>query len=277
MPAADVATRVVAWSLARPDGATAEFARAVSARPVPPVEATGPGARFISREAVALLPVRLQNHSSASREAVVEWGGERRVLTLAPGADDTIALPVARTGAKGGALTVPLKLAVAGRVWWEAECRVVFLDARASLSSEPGVQVSADSTFGGYATKALHDGVADGENLAWNEAAWASEDGPGEHWVRLAFPKPVAVREVVIHWHREGGVTYTGREGLILAEVATGQELVIANWRAGKADERSTRVTFPRQVFKSLRVVQNPGQGVAARPGIMWVSEVEVN
>lgn len=92
---------------------------------------------------------------------------------------------------------MPLKLTVAGRVWWESECRVIFLDARASLSSEPGVQASVDSTFGGHSTKALNDGVADGENLAWNEAAWASEDGSGKHWVRLAFPAPVAVQEVV--------------------------------------------------------------------------------
>lgn len=278
IPAADTATRVVAWTLGLADGPVAEFARAVRARPVPPVEATGPGARFIARESVARLPVRLQNHSAAAREAVVEWGSERRAITLAAGADETITLPVERpsAGAGRGALAVPMKLIVAGRVWWEGECRVVFLDARASLSSEPGVQVSADSTFGGYSTRALHDGVADGENLAWNEAAWASEDGPGEHWVRFAFPAPTAVEEVVIHWHREGGVTYTGREGLILGEVPTGQELPIANWKSSPG-ERATRVAIPRQMLKSVRVVQGSGRGEPERPGIMWVSEVEIN
>ena len=276
-PAGKTDTRVIAWTLERPDGARAEFARSVRARPVPPVEATGPGRRFISRETVAHLPVRLQNHSDARRDVLVEWGDERRSLTLAPGTDQTLTLRVTRPADGSGALDLPLRLTSADRVWWREECRVVFLDARASLSSEPGVQASADSTFGGYSTKALNDGVADGENLAWNEAAWASEDAPGEHWVRLAFPKPVAVAEVVIHWHREGGVTYTGREGLILGEVATGQELVIANWRSGATDERSTRVTFPRQILKTLRVVQNPGQGAPSRPGIMWVSEIEAN
>jgi hypothetical protein len=196
-------------------------------------------------------------------------------VTLKAGASEVVLVPVERPKA-GGAVELKMTLSSGGRVWWTDACRVVFLDARESLTSEPGVQVAADSTFGGYSTMALNDGVADGANLAWNEAAWASEDGPGEHWVRLAFPQPVAVEEVVIHWNHEGGVTYTGRAGVILGEVATGQELPIANWKS-KPGERMTRVTFPRQMVKTLRVTQSPGSGAPERPGVMWVTEIEAN
>ena len=286
LPATEAESRSIAWSIVSLYGEETAFARAVRVRAVTPVEASGPGKRVVTREARTLLEVAVKNHTTKERECVVEWNGGRRSVILAAGAGEVIALPVEKPagatststeGASGGAVTVKLKVSSGGRVWWTEECRVVFLEARASLSSEPGVEATADSTFGGYATKALNDGVADGANLAWNEAAWASEDGPGEHWVRLSFPQPVAVEEVVIHWNHEGGVTYTGREGVILGEVATGQELVIANWKATKLDERETRVKIPRQVVKTLRVVQSAGKGAAARPGIMWVTEVEAN
>ncbi|EIQ00634.1 hypothetical protein OpiT1DRAFT_05183 [Opitutaceae bacterium TAV1] len=284
---AAAAARTITWNIVRADGAEASFSRPVLVRSVPPVEATGPGPRLLVREAKAAVPVRLQNHAADTRECLLEWRiagssagpGERRRVSLAAGASETVTLPLPRpsaTNANAGAVTLAMKVSSGGRVWWEDECRVVFLDARASLSGGDGVQVTADSTFGGYTTRPLNDGVTDSGALAWNEAAWASGDSPDEHWVRFAFPQPVAVREVVIHWHSEGGVTYTGRSGTVLGEVATGQELVIANWQS-KPGERSTRVSFPRQMFKTIRVVQNPGQGASARPGIMWVSEIEVN
>ncbi len=270
LPATEAETRVVAW---RVNGV--EFSRAVRVRAVSPVEASGPGRRVVTREAKTAVAVTVTNHTAEAREALVEWTGGRKKVTLAAGAQEAVLLPVERPKA-GGAVTLKMTLSSRGREWWAEECRVVFLTARESLASGSGVQVSADSTFGGYSAKALNDGVADGANLAWNEAAWASEDGPGEHWVRLAFPQPVAVEEVVIHWNPEGGVTYTGREGVILGEVATGQELPIANWKS-KPGERMTRVTFPRQMLKTLRVTQSPGQGAPERPGIMWLTELEAN
>jgi hypothetical protein len=270
LSATDAETRVVAW---RVNGA--EFSRAVRVRAVSPVEASGPGRRVVTRETKTAVAVTVTNHTAEAREAVVEWNGATKSVALAAGAQEVVSLPVERPKA-GGAVTLKMTLSSGGREWWAEECRVVFLTARESLASGPGVQVSADSTFGGYSTKALNDGVADGANLAWNEAAWASEDGPGEHWVRLAFPQPVAVEEVVIHWNHEGGVTYTGREGVILGEVATGQELPIANWKS-KPGERMTRVTLPRQMLKTLRVTQSPGQGASERPGIMWLTELEAN
>jgi hypothetical protein len=281
LPATETDTHVVGWSVVNADGTELAFVREVRVRPVAPIEAGGPGRRLLIRETRVNVPVKIVNHSSRKRECVVEWTGAgpassgRNRVTLAAGAADSVNVPLMRP-AGADAMTLTLKVSSEGRVWWTEECRVVFLDARASLASGPGVQVSADSTFGGYATKALNDGVADASNLAWNEGAWASEDAPVEHWVRLMFPDPVAVQEVLVHWHHEGGVTYTGREGMVLGEVATGQEVVIANWKS-KPAEKATRVVFPRQMFKAIRVVQNPARGVPARPGIMWVSEIEVN
>lgn len=284
LPPTEEETRTIGWGVVRADGARAEFARAIRARGVPAIEATGPGSRLLVREGDAEVPLRLRNHTARARECVVEWEAagstgarpQSRRVTLAAGADETVRLPVARPAKGPGAVALEIRVAHGGNVRWTGETRIVFLTTRSSLAARDGVRATADSTFGGYSTKALHDGVADGANLAWNEAAWASEDSPAEHWVRFEFPEPVPVEEVVIHWNREGGVTYTGREGLVLGEVATGQELPLANWKSAPG-ERSTRVTFSRQPLRALRVVQNPGRGAPERPGIMWLSEVEVN
>lgn len=283
LPPSDSGAVEAVWSATRLDGARADFARPVRARAVPAVEATGPGARVLAREGVALVPLRLRNHSGEARECLVEWGEagasgrpRSRTVRLAAGADEALGLPFDRPRGEAGAVPLEIRLSHGGGVRWSTATRIIFLDTRSGLATRPGVRVTADSTFGGYDTKALHDGIADGANLAWNEAAWASEDSPLEHWVRFEFPEPVAVEEVIIHWNHEGGVTYTGREGLILGEVATGQELPLANWKS-RPGERATRVSFPRQMLRTVRVVQNPGQGAPERPGIMWIAEVEVN
>lgn len=275
LEASEGATRTIKWQVRRNDGRFQTFTRTVRPRAVPPVEASGPGSRYLARETVAQLPVTLQNHTEAPLNARLTWGASERVIALDPGAKQIIELEVLRPD-EGGALTVPLKLYIGEKVWWESECRIVFLDSQNSLATAPGVMVTTDSNFGGYTTAALHDGIVDGSHLAWNEAAWASADGPEEHWVRIAFPESQAVEEVIIHWQQEGGVTYTGRDGLLLGEVATGQELVIANWKS-EPEATETQITFPRQMFKTLRIVQNSNRGAPVRPGIFWLREVQVN
>jgi hypothetical protein len=211
---------------------------------------------------------------------VLEWGSgaslATRRVTLAPGEEREELLPLARPASGDGIVPLELRLSHGDSLRWRDAVRVVFLTTRSSLAAAPGVRVSTDSTFGGYSPGALHDGVADGAGLAWNEAAWASEDAPTEHWVRFEFTAPVAVEEVVIHWNHEGGVTYAGREGVVLGEVATGQELPLANWTSAPG-ARSTRIALPRQMLRTVRIVQNPGKGAPERPGIMWVTEIEVN
>ena len=284
LPPGETGARIVSWSAIRPDGARAGFSRALRVRAVPAVEAIGPGPRLLVREGDAAVPVRLRNHSAEDRDCEVEWtelGANKplprsRHVRIAAGAEDTLSLPVERPASGDGTVVLGIRASHGDRVRWTGETRIVFLNTRLSLAARPGVRVSTDSTFGGYSTKTLNDGVVDGAGLAWNEAAWASEDSPAEHWVRFEFPEPTAMEEVVVHWNREGGVTYTGRGGLVLGEVATGQELPLANWNS-EPGERATRVTFPRQMLRSIRVVQNPGQGAAERPGILWLSEVEIN
>lgn len=275
-------TRRIAWTLADATGLSQRFERSMLVRSVPAVEATGPGARLLVRDSTAELALHLTNHTATAREVTLDWlaaangkGSGSRTVTLPANSAQDASLHIARPES-GGALDLELRVGTGDRIWWSERCSVVFLDAVASLASQPGVKVATDSTFGGYSVAPLNDGIAETANLAWNEAAWASEDSPAEHWVRLSFPQPVAVGEVVVHWNREGGVTYTGREGMILGEVATGQELPIANWKSTPGSGQ-TRVTFPRQVLKSIRVVQNPNQGTPERPGIMWVSEIELN
>gem|GEM_PF-1526744 len=284
LPPVDAETRTISWSVMLGDGTRTDFSRVLHVRALPAVEVTGPGARLLVREGDAEVPLRLRNHTARPRECMVEWGGagadgdrlQNRRVILAAGADETLRLPVARPAGGSGAVALALRVVHGERVRWAAETRIVFLTTRSSLAARDGVRVTADSTFGGYSTKALHDGVTDGSNLAWNEAAWASEDSPAEHWARVEFPEPVPVEEVVVHWNHEGGVTYTGREGLVLGEVATGQELPLANWKS-RPGERATRIVLPRQALRGVRVIQNAGKGAPERPGIMWVSEIEVN
>lgn len=105
------------------------------------------------------------------------------------------------------------------------------------------------------------------------QTAWASADGPGEHWVEITFPAPTLVQRVVLHWPewRERYRTsqryrLEARRGGAWTELMTVEENPERPW--------TVHDIAPTEV-EALRVVQPPGGGFPEHAGRLWLAQVE--
>jgi hypothetical protein len=159
-----------------------------------------------------------------------------------------------------------------GKAWFDD---IVLAEGEPNLALMPGTTIAVDSTFGGYSTAPLVDGMTDTANVPWDRAAWASEEKKGEHWVEIAWPEERTVRSVVVYWALDGDRVRTSREWAAQAWVDGGWREV---GRATGAEPQDLSVLSCDPVKTSrVRILQPEGGGHAARPFIMWVREIELH
>lgn len=157
-----------------------------------------------------------------------------------------------------------------------------------------GVTVKVDSTYNGYNVKPLNDAwYATPDNHVqknWAKESWASTDNKNaDHWVEFEFAEEKEISQVVVHWANDNG-TYYSPEKAIIQILVDGQWIDVCTltnepeYEDGdyKAFEYDWTFTFDTVTTKNIRVFQPKGCGARdkfndpVRPGIMWVSEIEI-
>lgn len=265
------------WTLRTAGGETIEAQRRVRTEFAAAVGAGVDTERVVSRTSSAAIGVVLTNRSSQEKKAALRWGGDfaggTTEETLAGGESRTLQLPVAADGRESGFVT--LAASADGKEILEKKIYVLFAGPNASAASVSGVQVITDSTYPGYATVALTDGTVDGTNLAWNEAAWASDDNGQPHFVRIVLPEPTELAEASIHWQQEGGVRYTSQRGSLVGVTAEGESVDLGSFENARP-AAVTKITFPKRKWRSIELRQPANSGPKGRPGILWLSEFEL-
>lgn len=156
-----------------------------------------------------------------------------------------------------------------GTAWFDD---VFLAECDADLALLPGAKVAVDSTFNGYTTAPLIDGVTDTAGVPWDRAAWASEDKKGEHWVELTFPREVTVRTVLLYWEVDASNTWTSRQYSLQAFAGGAWRDVATVTQQGQRD-MSVHSFAPVKTSR-LRLLQPESGGPAARPNILWLREI---
>jgi hypothetical protein len=224
------------------------------------------------------LEITLQNAAAHARVVRVQWRGDfgsgEREEEVASQSVQTLRLPVKATAIRRGTLSVAVDSDNTNV--FQRRFDVTFLAAGESLARDSRVRVDVDSTYSGYSTKALTDGVRDTTGIAWNEAAWASDETGGPHWVRITFPAPTTVQSLSAYWNIEGGVTYTSRRGTVIGWTESGEKVVLGEFNNQKAVPL-TRVEFDSRKLKAIELHQPSRGGSEPRPNLMWLSEIEVH
>ena len=159
---------------------------------------------------------------------------------------------------------------------------------------ENGVTVSVDSTFGGYNLKALNDAwFATKENHVqsnWAKESWASTDNKQvDHWVQFDWEEAKEISQVVVHWANDNGTYYQPKKAIVQAWIndAWVDVCVLTNEPEFADDdylafETTWSFEFDTVTTNKIRILQPKGCGAhdkfndPVRPGIMWVSEVEI-
>ena len=245
---------------------------------IEPLTISCPVDKVVSIGGETSLELTLQNLATRARAVRIRWQGDfgsgEREENVAPQSVQTLRLPVKAGMAKRGALSVAIESD--GATVFQRRFDVMFLGAGESLARDSRVRVEVDSTYSGYTTQALTDGVRDTTGIAWNEAAWASEESGGPHWVRITFPEPTTVQALSVYWNIESGVTYTSRHGAIIGWAESGERVVLGEFTNQKAVP-VTRTEFDPWKLKSIELRQPSRGGSEARPNLMWLSEIEVH
>ena len=159
---------------------------------------------------------------------------------------------------------------------------------------ENGVTVTTDSIFAGYGIKALNDGwYATDENHVqgnWAMESWASVDDKAKnHWIEFDFGSKKEVSQVIVHWANDNDKYYSPKLAYVEAwvngewvEVCRLDNSVEGSEDDFRAYETTWSFEFNKIETQKIRITQPKNCGAhnyygdPIRPGIMWVSEVEI-
>mgnify|MGYP001565600821 CR=1 FL=1 len=135
--------------------------------------------------------------------------------------------------------------------------------------------VTTDSTYSGYATAVLDDGVVDARG--GTVTTWASSDGAGTaHFVELQFARAISISEVQIFWAWNSTRSTYATSQAVDVTYWNGSAFATAGTftRSGASTPVST-VTFAAVQTTRLRLEQAAGMGPADYPNVMWLTEVD--
>ena len=160
--------------------------------------------------------------------------------------------------------------------------------------AENGVTVTTSSIFAGYGIKALNDGwYATDENHVqgnWSKESWASiDDKSKDHYIEFDFGSEKEVSQVIVHWANDNGTYYSPKLAYVEAwingewvEVCRLDNTIEGTEDDFRALETTWSFEFQTVTTQKIKITQPKNCGAhdyygdPIRPGIMWVSEVEI-
>ncbi|MBC7930070.1 MAG: protein kinase [Rubrivivax sp.] len=137
--------------------------------------------------------------------------------------------------------------------------------------------LKVDSSYDGYSTKPLSDGVTDVRQIAalrYNLGNWVSSESPEAHWVELEFKRPARVTAVYVYWGFDRGRYMPSRRIELQAPDAQGGWRTVSTLESGENFDRAA-FEFEPLTAERIRVVQPAQAGPTNRPFVMWLREVQ--
>ncbi|MCI0515626.1 hypothetical protein L0128_20620, partial [candidate division KSB1 bacterium] len=142
--------------------------------------------------------------------------------------------------------------------------------------AQNGAAIHVSSTFPGYSTEPLNDGIRQSKELYWALAAWASEETDTEQWVEVVLAETAPLDSIRIFW------------AFIDPAYAAPQFYTIYGWFSDQWNEllyyQNHQTDREVDVFKidspipieKIKIVQPSGKGPVERPQLFWIAEIEV-
>jgi len=159
---------------------------------------------------------------------------------------------------------------------------------QASATATPGTpptllelsvsRVAVDSSYEGYTSKPLTDGVLDVKRISamrYNEGNWASAETHEPHWIELQLREPARVSAVYIYWGFDRNHFNASRRVELQTPDERGEWRTISVIEPGNNYDR-TAFEFAPVSTNRVRLLQPAQQGPRGRPFVMWVREVKI-
>jgi hypothetical protein len=148
----------------------------------------------------------------------------------------------------------------------------------ASLTELSASRIVVDSSYDGYGSKPLHDGIIDVKRISgmrYNEGNWASAETHEPHWIELHLSDPARVSAVYVYWGFDRDRFVASRRVELQTPDGRGGWQTISTIEPGSNYDR-TAFEFAPVETDSVRILQPAQQGPPGRPFVMWVREVKI-
>jgi hypothetical protein len=147
-----------------------------------------------------------------------------------------------------------------------------------ALAELSAARVAVDSSYDGYTTRPLSDGVLDVKRIAamrYNEGNWASAETHEAHWIELQLRAPARLSAVYVYWGFDRGRFVASRRVELQTPDERGEWRTISTVEPGTDYDR-TAFEFAPVTTERVRILQPAQQGPRGRPFVMWVREVKL-
>jgi hypothetical protein len=137
----------------------------------------------------------------------------------------------------------------------------------------PGAGVTVDSTFAGYTTAPIDDGVI---NATGGPATtWASAETATDHWIVIAFGASQQINSATLHWAFNQFQSAYMTSNRVDVQYWDGSAYQTAATMTYAGDVPSTTVNFAAVSTSQIRFYQQANQGPPNYPGVIWLTEVD--
>ena len=163
----------------------------------------------------------------------------------------------------------------ADQKWWDRqmtpESLAVTLDAPRN-GFPAGTKATPSSVFPGYGVAAVVDGVEDRAKLDWSKAAWASAETGEAEWLEIRLPQARRRGTLQIDWQD----SHASRAFIVQTRSSSASP-----WRDVRKFHDNEGdvcdIVLPNEPYEIIRILQPAaGGGSAARPNLMWISQVRL-
>ncbi len=161
----------------------------------------------------------------------------------------------------------------AGNCCSSLDCIGQFCSNHVCTTTPPAISV--DSTYSGYSTSVIDDGIINA--TGGTTTTWASaESSTQPHWIAINFSSPTQISFVNIWWAYNNYLTrfMTSQKVDIQYWSGSGYQTV-ANISYPGSDVVNYSATFPPVSTTSLRFYQPVSMGNPAYPVVMWLTEID--
>ena len=136
--------------------------------------------------------------------------------------------------------------------------------------------VTVDSTYSGYTTAAIDDGVINATGGMATTWASADDSATADHWINIALPSAQQINNVTIYW------AYNNYQ----QKYMTSQRVDVQYWNGSSyvtaatmtypgSDVPSTTLSFPSVTTSQIRFYQPANQGNPTYSTVFWITEVD--
>jgi F5/8 type C domain len=137
----------------------------------------------------------------------------------------------------------------------------------------PGPGVTVDSTFSGYRTEPIDDGVINANG--GTQTTWSSGDNGTDHWIAIDFGTSRQVSNATLHWAYNQFQQKHMTSNRIEVQYWNGTSYQTAGTMAYTGDVPSTTINFTPVTTQRIRFLQPANQGNPSYPTVFWITEAD--